>query len=85
MIRPEPRRSSQSADEHLISHREPTVQKRLSAVVNGSVLQRATPRAVAEVLGLTYRADGHPVDRPVDLVGDGAGAVSSVHAALASD
>ncbi|MEJ3746388.1 FAD-dependent oxidoreductase [Actinomycetes bacterium KLBMP 9797] len=40
-----------------------------AATVNGSVLRRATPRAVAEALGLTYRADG----RAVDLVVVGAG------------
>jgi thioredoxin reductase (NADPH) len=44
-----------------------------AAVVNGSVLRRATSRAVAEVLGLTYRADRNPVGRPVDLVVVGAG------------
>ncbi|MGX1542667.1 FAD-dependent oxidoreductase [Streptomyces adustus] len=40
-----------------------------AAMVNGSLVRRATPRTVAEVLGLTYRADG----RPVDLVVVGAG------------
>ncbi|GAB3512454.1 FAD-dependent oxidoreductase [Phytohabitans suffuscus] len=40
-----------------------------AAVVNGSALRRATPRSLAEVLGLTYRPDG----RPVDLVVVGAG------------
>ncbi|MDQ7906057.1 FAD-dependent oxidoreductase [Phytohabitans sp. ZYX-F-186] len=40
-----------------------------AATVNGSVLRRATPKAVAEALGLSYRADG----RPVDLVVVGAG------------
>ncbi|MGW4463765.1 FAD-dependent oxidoreductase [Micromonospora sp. NPDC004704] len=40
-----------------------------AAMVNRTVLRRATPRSVAEVLGLTYRADG----RPVDLVVVGAG------------
>ncbi|GAA4704004.1 FAD-dependent oxidoreductase [Phytohabitans rumicis] len=40
-----------------------------AAMVNSSVLPRATPRTVAEALGLTYRADG----RPVDLVVVGAG------------
>ncbi|BCB78176.1 hypothetical protein Pflav_045860 [Phytohabitans flavus] len=29
-----------------------------AAMVNGSLLRRATPRAVAEALGLTYRGDG---------------------------
>jgi thioredoxin reductase (NADPH) len=40
-----------------------------AAMVKGSLLRRATPRTLAEVLGLTYRADG----RPVDLVVVGAG------------
>ncbi|WP_416980514.1 FAD-dependent oxidoreductase [Streptomyces sp. T028] len=40
-----------------------------AAMVGGSVLRRATPTSVAEALGLTYRADG----RPVDLVVVGAG------------
>jgi thioredoxin reductase (NADPH) len=40
-----------------------------AAVVDGSVLRRATPGRVAEALGLTYR----PGDQPVDLVVVGAG------------
>lgn len=40
-----------------------------AAMVNGLVLRRATPRTVAEALGLTYRPDG----RPIDLVVVGAG------------
>ncbi|MEV4138979.1 FAD-dependent oxidoreductase [Dactylosporangium sp. NPDC049742] len=39
------------------------------AAVNGSMLRRATPGTVGAALGLTYRADG----RPVDLVVVGAG------------
>jgi thioredoxin reductase (NADPH) len=51
-----------------------------AAVVNGSVLRRATPRTVAEVLGLTYRPDGRPVDLVV--VGAGpAGLAAAVYAA----
>ncbi|MGW4964578.1 FAD-dependent oxidoreductase [Nonomuraea sp. NPDC004186] len=40
-----------------------------AAIAGGSVLRRATPGTLAEVLGLTYRPDG----RPVDLVVVGAG------------
>ncbi|MGJ6962146.1 FAD-dependent oxidoreductase [Streptosporangium sp. G11] len=40
-----------------------------AAVSHGSVVRRATPGTVARALGLTYRADG----RPVDLVVVGAG------------
>ncbi|MGW5583244.1 FAD-dependent oxidoreductase [Streptomyces sp. NPDC003857] len=40
-----------------------------AAMINGSVLRRATPRTVAEALGLTYQPSG----RPVDLVVVGAG------------
>ncbi|MEU6609461.1 hypothetical protein ABZ922_31135 [Streptomyces shenzhenensis] len=40
-----------------------------AAMVDGSVLRGATPRSVAEALGLTYRAD----ERSVDLVVVGAG------------
>ncbi|MEO3809157.1 FAD-dependent oxidoreductase, partial [Sphaerisporangium sp. B11E5] len=40
-----------------------------AAIFHRSVLRRATPGTLAEVLGLTYRADG----RPVDLVVVGAG------------
>jgi thioredoxin reductase (NADPH) len=40
-----------------------------AAIANGSVVRRATPGTVAKALGLTYRADG----RPVDLVVVGAG------------
>jgi thioredoxin reductase (NADPH) len=40
-----------------------------AAVFGGSVLRRAKPETVARALGLTYRADG----RPVDLVVVGAG------------
>ncbi|MGW0171206.1 FAD-dependent oxidoreductase [Streptomyces sp. NPDC003343] len=40
-----------------------------AAMINGSLLRRATPRTVAEALGLTYQPSG----RPVDLVVVGAG------------
>ncbi|GAA1861534.1 FAD-dependent oxidoreductase [Asanoa iriomotensis] len=51
-----------------------------AATVNGSTLRRATPGAVAEVLGLTYRDDGRPVD--VVVVGAGpAGLAAAVYAA----
>ncbi|MET8784180.1 FAD-dependent oxidoreductase [Streptomyces sp. NPDC004589] len=51
-----------------------------AAMVNGSVLRRATPRTVAEALGLTYRADGRSVDLVV--VGAGpAGLAAAVYAA----
>jgi thioredoxin reductase (NADPH) len=51
-----------------------------AAMVNGSVLRRATPRAVGEMLGLTYGADGQPVDLVV--VGAGpAGLAAAVYAA----
>jgi thioredoxin reductase (NADPH) len=33
-----------------------------AAMVNSSLLRRATPRTLAEVLGLTYQVDGRPVD-----------------------
>ncbi|AWS43098.1 cyclic nucleotide-binding domain-containing thioredoxin-disulfide reductase [Streptosporangium sp. 'caverna'] len=46
-----------------------TVDDLPAAIVHGSVLRRATPGTVAQALGLTYRADG----RPVDLVVVGAG------------
>ncbi|MEV6304568.1 FAD-dependent oxidoreductase [Actinoplanes sp. NPDC051861] len=51
-----------------------------AAVINGSVLRRATPGALAEALGLTYRAG----DRPADLVvvgGGPAGLAAAVYAA----
>ncbi|GII51957.1 thioredoxin reductase [Planotetraspora thailandica] len=51
-----------------------------AAIVGGSVLRRATPGTVSEVLGLTYRADGHPVDLVV--VGAGpAGLAAAVYGA----
>lgn len=46
-----------------------TVDDLPAAIIHGSVLRRATPGTVAKALGLTYRADG----RPVDLVVVGAG------------
>ena len=51
-----------------------------AAVLNGAVLRRATPETVAEVLGLTYRADGR---RP-DLVVVGAGPAGLAAAIYAS-
>ncbi|WP_436535531.1 FAD-dependent oxidoreductase [Actinoplanes sp. HUAS TT8] len=51
-----------------------------AAVVNGTVLRRATPGALAEALGLTYRTDGRPADLVV--VGSGpAGLAAAVYAA----
>ncbi|WP_433222107.1 FAD-dependent oxidoreductase [Dactylosporangium sp. CS-047395] len=51
-----------------------------AAVTGGTVLRRATPGAVAEALGLTYRADGGPVDLVV--VGAGpAGLAAAVYGA----
>jgi len=51
-----------------------------AAVVNGSTLRRATPLALAETLGLTYRPDGRPADLVV--VGAGpAGLAAAVYAA----
>ncbi|MFD0743256.1 cyclic nucleotide-binding domain-containing protein [Phytohabitans flavus] len=51
-----------------------------AAMVNGSLLRRATPRAVAEALGLTYRGDGGTPDLVV--VGAGpAGLAAAVYGA----
>lgn len=51
-----------------------------AAVITGSVLQNATPGAVAEALGLTYRSDGRSADLVV--VGGGpAGLAAAVYAA----
>ncbi|GAA1414975.1 FAD-dependent oxidoreductase [Catellatospora coxensis] len=51
-----------------------------AAVFRGSVLRRARPATVAKALGLTYRADGRPVDLVV--VGAGpAGLAAAVYAA----
>ncbi|GAA3604384.1 FAD-dependent oxidoreductase [Nonomuraea rosea] len=51
-----------------------------AAIAHGSVLRRATPGTVAKALGLTYRADGRPVDLVV--VGTGpAGLAAAVYGA----
>ncbi|GII32452.1 MFS transporter [Planotetraspora mira] len=51
-----------------------------AAVANGSVVRRATPRTVAQTLGLTYRDGGGPVDLVV--VGAGpAGLAAAVYGA----
>ena len=51
-----------------------------AALINGSVLRKATPSTVAEALGLTYRADGRTPDLVV--VGAGpAGLAAAVYAA----
>src|ERR1700754_1562177 len=51
-----------------------------AAVVNGAALRRATPGALADILGLTFRAGGEPADLVV--VGAGpAGLAAAVYGA----
>src|SRR5688500_6479432 len=51
-----------------------------AALINGSVLRKATPSTIAEALGLTYRANGRTPDLVV--VGAGpAGLAAAVYAA----
>ncbi|GIF47332.1 thioredoxin reductase (NADPH) [Asanoa ferruginea] len=51
-----------------------------AAIFNGTALRRATPRAIAEALGLTYRPDGNTIDLVV--VGAGpAGLAAAVYGA----